>query len=54
MNVGLPRGGAADIVARVVGQGLSVRLGQPVVIENRPGAGGNVAGEETARAMMDG
>jgi tripartite-type tricarboxylate transporter receptor subunit TctC len=54
MNVGFPPGGAADIVARVVGQSLSVRLGQPVVIENRPGAGGNVAGEATAKAAPDG
>jgi tripartite-type tricarboxylate transporter receptor subunit TctC len=54
MNVGFPPGGAADIVARVVGQALSVRLGQPVVIENRPGAGGNVAGEATAKAAPDG
>jgi len=50
MNVGFPPGGAADIVARLVGQGLSVRLGQPVVIENRPGSGANVAGEATVRA----
>jgi tripartite-type tricarboxylate transporter receptor subunit TctC len=54
MNVGFPPGGAADIVARLVGQGLSVRLGQPVVIENRPGSGANVAGEATARAAPDG
>jgi tripartite-type tricarboxylate transporter receptor subunit TctC len=54
LNVGFPPGGAADIVARVVGQSLSVRLGQPVVIENRPGAGGNVAGEATAKAAPDG
>jgi tripartite-type tricarboxylate transporter receptor subunit TctC len=54
MNVGFPPGGAADIVARLVGQGLSVRLGQPVVIENRPGSGANVAGEATVRAAPDG
>jgi tripartite-type tricarboxylate transporter receptor subunit TctC len=54
MNVGFPPGGAADIVARLVGQGLSVRLGQPVVIENRPGSGANVAGEATAKAVPDG
>src|SRR4051794_19692069 len=54
MNVGFPPGGAADIVARVVGQGLSVRLGQPIVIENRPGAGGNVAREVTPRATPGG
>jgi tripartite-type tricarboxylate transporter receptor subunit TctC len=54
MLVGFPPGGAADIVARVIGQSLSVRLGQPVVIENRPGAGGNVAGEACAKAAPDG
>ena len=54
MNVGFPPGGAADIVARWSVRGLSVRLGQPVVIENRPGSGANVAGEATARAAPDG
>ncbi|MCC6890908.1 MAG: tripartite tricarboxylate transporter substrate binding protein [Hyphomicrobiales bacterium] len=54
MNVGYPPGGAADLVARLVGQGLSARLGQPVVIENRPGSGANVAGEATAKAAPDG
>jgi tripartite-type tricarboxylate transporter receptor subunit TctC len=52
--VSFPPGGAADLVARVIGQPLSVRLGQPVVIENRPGANGNVAGEAVARAEPDG
>ena len=41
--VGFPPGGAADIVARVIAQWMSERLGQPFVIENRPGAGTNVA-----------
>src|SRR5258708_16555008 len=48
--VSFPPGGAADLVARVVGQSLSVRLGQPVVIENRPGANGNLAGDAVAHA----
>ncbi|HEY1230390.1 MAG TPA: tripartite tricarboxylate transporter substrate-binding protein, partial [Ramlibacter sp.] len=47
-------GGAADITARTVGQAMSATLGQPVVIENKPGAGGVVAGEMVARAEPDG
>ena len=47
-------GGAVDTVARVVGQKMSESLGQPVVIENRPGAGGNLAGDAVARAAPDG
>jgi tripartite-type tricarboxylate transporter receptor subunit TctC len=52
--VSFPPGGAADLVARVVGQPLSARLGQPVIIENRPGSNGNLAGELTAHAAPDG
>jgi tripartite-type tricarboxylate transporter receptor subunit TctC len=52
--VSFPPGGAADLVARVIGQPLSVRLGQPVVVENRPGANGNLAGETVAKAEPDG
>jgi tripartite-type tricarboxylate transporter receptor subunit TctC len=47
-------GGALDIVARVIGQWLSERLGQPFVIENRPGAGTNVGVEGAVRAPADG
>jgi tripartite-type tricarboxylate transporter receptor subunit TctC len=47
-------GGIADLTARTVGEALSHRLGQAVVIENRPGAGGVVAGETVAKAEPDG
>ena len=48
--VGFPAGGANDIVARLMGQWLSERLGQQFVIENRPGAGGNIGTEAVVRA----
>jgi tripartite-type tricarboxylate transporter receptor subunit TctC len=47
-------GGPADVVARIMGQWLSERLGQPFVIENRPGAGGNIGVEAVVRARADG
>ena len=47
-------GGAADITARTVGQKLSDALGQPVVIENKPSAGGVIAGEQVAKSDADG
>jgi tripartite-type tricarboxylate transporter receptor subunit TctC len=52
--VGFPPAGATDIVARLLGQSLSERLGQQFVIENRPGAGSNVAAEAVVRAAPDG
>ena len=52
--VGFPAGGAADIAARLISQRLSDRLGQPFVIENRPGSGTNLATEAVARATPDG
>jgi tripartite-type tricarboxylate transporter receptor subunit TctC len=52
--VGFPPGGVSDITARHMGQWLSERLGQPFVIENRPGAGGNIATEAVVNAAPDG
>jgi len=52
--VGFPPGGAADIVARLMGQWLSDRLGQPFLVENRPGAGSNIATEAVINAPPDG
>jgi tripartite-type tricarboxylate transporter receptor subunit TctC len=47
-------GGGADIISRILGQSMQERLGQPVVIENRPGAGGMIGNEAVARADKDG
>jgi tripartite-type tricarboxylate transporter receptor subunit TctC len=52
--VGFAPGGGYDIVARLIGQWLTERLGQPFVIENRPGAGTNIATEAVVRAPPDG
>src|SRR3954451_3448694 len=52
--VGLAPGGATDIIARLVGEWLSARIGQSVVIENRPGAAGSVAAEMVLRSPADG
>ncbi len=52
--VAFPPGGASDVLARLLGRKLEQTLGQPVVIDNRPGAGGNVAAEGVAHAAPDG
>jgi tripartite-type tricarboxylate transporter receptor subunit TctC len=49
-----PAGGGSDIIARVVAQKLTISLGQPVVVDNRAGASGNIAGEIVARSAADG
>jgi tripartite-type tricarboxylate transporter receptor subunit TctC len=54
LMVGFPPGSVADIVARIVAPKLGDGLGQPVIVENRPGAGGSVASEQVARAAPDG
>ena len=52
--VGFPPGGGNDTMARLFGQKMSEHLGRPLVIDNRPGAGGNVAAELTAKTPPDG
>jgi tripartite-type tricarboxylate transporter receptor subunit TctC len=52
--VGFPPGLAIDIASRLIGQALSQRMGQQFVIDNRPGAGGNIAAETVVRASPDG
>lgn len=54
MIVGLAPGAINDVQARVIAQKLAERMGQPVVVENRTGAGGNIAAEFVARAQADG
>src|SRR4029450_11155455 len=54
MIVSFGPGGGADIVGRILGQAMSEKLGQPGVIENRPGAGGESGNEAVARAEKDG
>ena len=54
MVVGLTAGSASDIVARLVSQWLSERLGQQFIVENRPGAGTNIAAEAVVRSVPDG
>jgi tripartite-type tricarboxylate transporter receptor subunit TctC len=52
--VGYPAGGSTDIIARLIGQRLSERLGQQLIVENKPGAGNNIGTETVARADPDG
>jgi tripartite-type tricarboxylate transporter receptor subunit TctC len=52
--VSYPPGGASDLIARLIADPLSKRLGQPIVVENRPGAAGNIAGEAVAHSAPDG
>jgi len=52
--VALPAGGPTDILARLIAQPLSASLGQPVVVDNRPGAGGNIGAELAAKSPADG
>ena len=52
--IGYPAGGPNDILARLIGQWLQERLGQPFVVETRPGAGGNIGTEVVVRAPADG
>ncbi len=54
MIVAFPPGGPTDIVSRVIAKRLSEQLGQPIVIDNKPGAGGNIGAEAAARAAPDG
>jgi tripartite-type tricarboxylate transporter receptor subunit TctC len=54
MLVGFPPGGSTDLAARALGERLSVALGQPIIVENKPGASGNIAAEHVARAAPDG
>ena len=54
MIVPFPAGGSTDVLARLMGQRLSVRLAQPFLVENRPGATGNIGTEAVVRAPADG
>jgi tripartite-type tricarboxylate transporter receptor subunit TctC len=52
--VGFPPGGSGDFLARIIADELTREIGQPVVVDNKPGAGSNIAAEQVARAVPDG
>jgi tripartite-type tricarboxylate transporter receptor subunit TctC len=52
--VGFAAGGTGDLLARLIGQWLSERFGQPIIVDNRPGGGGNISAEAVVRAPPDG
>ena len=52
--VGFPAGGGLDVLARIVGQRVSEQWGQPIIVENKPGAGSNIAGDAVAKSAPDG
>ena len=52
--VGFPAGGGLDVLARIVGQRVSEQWGQPIIVENKPGAGSNIAGDAAAKSTADG
>ena len=52
--VGFPPGGSLDVLSRLMAEQLSTRVGQPVVVENRPGAGGNIGADVVAKSAPDG
>ncbi len=52
--VGFPAGGGLDVLARIVGQRVSEQWGQPIIVENKPGAGSNIAGDAAAKSAPDG
>src|SRR6185369_13499678 len=54
LTVGFAPGGGTDTAARIIAHKLSENIGQPVVVENKPGAGGNVAAQQIALAAPDG
>ena len=51
---GFAPGGAADTLSRIMAEGLSKQLGQTIIVEAKPGAGGNIASEAVAKATPDG